>query len=828
MQSRLQFVITATVLCHLFRGVPLVISQARPEAVLAQESAIPAQGAGKIQISAAAGEPLTIKANQLEEQGNVATLRGDVEAHFRDYILHADTITYDRSTTLITAEGHISFDGGPHDIHMTATHGTYNVHDQSGEFYDVAGTTGARFKGRNVALTSSSPLSFSGKIVEKQGEDRYVIHNGTVTSCELPHPKWTFSAAKIIVVVGDKAHIYNTIFRVKGVPVIYLPFAAPPVEKLGRQSGFLLPTFGTSSRKGTILGDSFYWAIDRSMDATVGAEYFSKRGWSLHDVFRARPSDSSYINFDYFGVMDRGLETSTGKVDQGGQDIKLNAETILPHDFRGVASLNYLSSFVFRLAFTENFSQAVDSEVKSIAFLSKSYQGFSLNSFASRYQNFQSTIPGQVPTQAVTIFHAPGLELSSVDQPLGRSRLYWSFDTAAEGLRRTEPGFDTPNLVGRFDVEPDVSLPLNYGGWTFRPEIALRETLYTETRVPDAGLGTAIQQLVDRRAVETAVEMRPPTLGKIFDRTIAGRKIKHTITPYLVYRLVTGVDNFPSIIRFDYRDILSDTNELEYGLTQRLYLKHVRQDCQSEKPSDAGAETTTETDTTAAPENSNSVNCTPSGANEFITWEVKQKYFFDPNFGGAVVNGRRNVLTTTADFAGIAFLTDPRRFAPIISRLRVRTTANSDMQWELDYDTVKGRINASTFFTTFHVRDFFFQGSHAYLQVPGEIFATPPDPTQPPPSPGPSQFNQFRALIGYGSPTKRGVSAAVNVGFDSTLSFIQYSAAQAAYNWDCCGLSFEYRRFALGQVRNENSFRFAFTLANIGTFGNLRRQERLF
>jgi LPS-assembly protein len=819
MRSQLQFVITAIVLCHLFRGVPLVISQARPEATIAQQSAtVPGESTGKIQVSAAEGEPLTIKANQLEEQGNVATLRGDVEAHFRDYILHADTITYDRSTTLVTAEGHISFDGGPHDIHVTASHGTYNVRAQTGKFYDVAGTTGARFKGRNVALTSTSPLAFSGKIVEKTGEDQYVIHHGTVTSCELPHPKWTFSAAKIVVVIGDKAHIYNTVFRVKGVPILYLPFAAPPVERLGRQSGFLLPTFGTSSRKGTILGDSFYWAIDRSMDATVGAEYFSKRGWSMHDTFRARPSDKAYLNFDYFGVMDRG--------NQGGEDIKLNGETILRFDFRGVASLNYLSSFVFRLAFTENFSQAVDSEVKSIAFLSKTYQGFSVNTFASRYQNFQSTTPGSNPNDVVTIYHAPGLELSSVDQPLGRSRLYWSFDTAAEGLRRTEPGFDTPNLVGRFDLEPDVSLPLFYGGWTFRPEIGLRETFYTETRIPGTGLGTAIQDVVDRRSVETAVEVRPPTLARIFDRPIAGRKVKHTIVPYLIYRYVNGVGNFPSIIRFDYRDILSNTNELEYGLTQRLYLKHVKQDCQQEKPPDT---TTEATDSGDAPTQASGLaNCTPSGANEFVTWEVKQKYFFDPNFGGAIVNGRRNVLTTSVDFAGIAFLTDPRRFSPIVSRLRVRTTANSDVQWELDYDTEKGRINASTFFTTFHIRDFFLQGSHAYLQVPGEIFAAPPAPTAPPPAPGPSQFNQFRALVGYGSPTKRGVSAAVNVGFDSTLSFIQYSAAQAAYNWDCCGLSFEYRRFALGQVRNENSFRFAFTLANIGTFGNLRRQERLF
>jgi LPS-assembly protein len=38
----------------------------------------------------------------------------------------------------------------------------------------------------------------------------------------------------------------------------------------------------------------------------------------------------------------------------------------------------------------------------------------------------------------------------------------------------------------------------------------------------------------------------------------------------------------------------------------------------------------------------------------------------------------------------------------------------------------------------------------------------------------------------------------------------------------------EYRRFALGTVRNENQFRFALTFANIGTFGNLKRQEKMF
>ncbi len=83
-------------------------------------------------------------------------------------------------------------------------------------------------------------------------------------------------------------------------------------------------------------------------------------------------------------------------------------------------------------------------------------------------------------------------------------------------------------------------------------------------------------------------------------------------------------------------------------------------------------------------------------------------------------------------------------------------------------------------------------------------------------------------MFGYGQVNKRGFSAATNLGFDGGLGSLQYSSAQASYNWDCCGVSMEYRRFNLGTVRDENQFRFTFALANIGSFGNLKRQERLY
>ncbi len=859
MRSQSILVITAGVLCHLVLLAPLLASQTLPaqqpaeaascHLVLTSPPTRPGQESGKAdnkKIPISEEQPVDVTANQCKKDGNIYTLKGDVEVTFGDYRFSGDTVSYDSDTGELISTGGASLSGGPRDVHITASHGTYNLKERGGKFYDVTGTTGARFRGKNVTLTSSSPIAFTGKMVEQTGPDEFVLHNGSVTSCELPHPKWTFNAARIVLRVGDYAHVYNTTFRLKGVPVIYLPYAAPPVERLGRQSGFLIPNIGTSSARGTILGDSFFWAVNRSLDTTFGAEYYSKRGWSLQDSIRARPSDNSSLNLSYFQVLDRGIPGTDSQghpitVKQGGEDVKLNGEANFSHGVRGVAALDYLSSFLFRLAFTENFTQAVDSEVKSVAFLSKSTHGFSFNTFGSRYQNFQSTKPGDV----ITILHAPALEFSSVDQPVFHSPVYWSYDVAGEGLRRSEPGFVTSGVVGRFDIDPDFSLPLLLKGWMVRPEVALRNTVYTQQQIP----GTTVEEVpvhnvFNRRTIDAALEVRPPALAREFEGEFMGARVKHTIEPRMVYRYTNGVERFGNIIRFDYRDILSNTNEVEFGLMQRLFFKKQHDSC--------GGQVQVQTNTApitpaapgrVAPKKPPEVSCAPAGADEFLSWEVKGKYFIDPTFGEAVVTGQRNVLTTTVDYAGIAFLTDPRRFAPVVSRLRVRTTRNSDLEWELDYDSKKGRINSSTVYANLHIGNFLVEGSHAYLQVPGEIVLGPAQNGQAPQPlpicvPGifnpqapcvPPVFDQWRALLGYGNPSKRGWSAAANVGVDSEFNLVQYSAAQTAYNWDCCGFSLEYRRFSLGSgIRNENQYRFSFTLANIGSFGNLKRQTRLF
>ena len=871
MRPQLQFVITAGWLCHLFLAVPLVTSQALPQEPPAAATSPGGQGsychavltgppvfskgesgkassASRMPISRE--EPVTISARQCESKGDEYSLHGDVQIQFQEYTFRGGDVAYNNATGEARAEGGAALDGGTRDIHLTASHATYNIRNHTGKFYDVAGTTGARFKGKNITLTSSSPIAFTGKLVEQTGPEEYVLHHGSVTSCELPHPKWTFNAGKIILRVGDSAKVYNSTFRLKGVPVLYLPYANPPVERLGRQSGFLVPNIGTSNTSGTILGDSFYWVINRSADATLGGEYLSKRGWALQDNFRAVPSSSSYLNVNYFQVLDRGIsgldaQGNPTTINQGGEDVKVNAEGVFANKLRGVASVEYLSSFVFRLAFTENFSQAVNSEVNSSAFLTRSLNAYSLNAFASRYQNFQSTTADDV----ITILHVPGVESYGIDQRILGSPFYGGYDVDAEGLRRSDPGvpvpgmagvvgpgFTTPGVVGRFDIAPDISLPLHFHGWGFRPELVLDDTVYTQQQIPASPNPIPTHNVLNRRMIEGSFTLSPPVLSKVFSGTIAGRKIKHTIAPRMVYRYTNGLEDFFNIIRFDLRDVYSNTNEVEYSLLQRLYLKHAHDDCSQRQAGLSLKEINGQLRAVQPAVATPSGACAPAGADEFLSWELKQKYFLDPNFGGAVVTGQRNVFFTTVTFSGIAFLTQPRHFSPIVSLLRLRTTSNSDLGWELDYDTVSSRINSNTFYTTYHFGNFFVGASEAYLRNQGQSAVGSTGQSLPPCVPDqpsqpqciPQSFNQARALLGFGSPGKHGWSAAGNAGYDFGFHVLQYAAAQTAYNWDCCGFSFEYRRFSLGTVRNENQFRFAFTLANIGTFGNLRRQTRLF
>jgi LPS-assembly protein len=771
---------------------------------------------------------MVMESDTQSKTGDRYVLDGNVVITYGNRKVEADHIEYDNVTGELEATGHLKATGGGNDEIISASHGTINLNKQTGRFYDVSGSVGLKSSGHKMVYANGHPFLFTGRVVVKKGPQEYEVYGGTVTSCQLEHPDWLLYAGKFEM-NSEMASARNSVFHLFNIPLLYMPYVTHPVNTEGRQSGFMIPVIGESSTKGLILGEQIYFAINRSTDLTVGAEYFSSRGWSQSAMLHYRGRDNDFATGRYSGLLDRGYITGGRYVNQGGQDVTFSGR----HDFspqtRIVSSMEYLSSYPYREAFTDNFNQAVSTDILSFAYGVHEADGFASDVRADRYQGLKRVaVPAtpttpMIPAQEVRIFHAPTLEIYSTDHALGTTGLLWNVESSASGLKRVQPDFVSSGVTQRFDLHPEIAYPLKLGAWKFLPSLGVRETLYSRSlKAPAALVDPSVEHRggLSRNDVEAQLDVRPPVIERTFDSPMVeklfGHDVRHTIEPELKYRYVGGVDNFMKVLRFDDVDVVSDTDEMQYGVTQRLFLKPLKgrtQPCKA-KDKDTEADQAAEADDPEAASN----NC---GAREWISWRLTQKYFFDKNFGGAVVDGKRNIFDTTLNLSGVAFLTEAREISPLVSRLRVRTSAKMDVEWDFDLDTGAKKFTSNNVLVDLHEGNAFGGLSYARLNAPGRSYTQGASSLV-------SDFSQLRVLAGYGSPTKVGLGVAANVGLDLNLGQVQYGALQTSYNWDCCGFSVEYRKYELGSVRNENAYRFNFTLANIGTAGNLRRAERLF
>lgn len=736
-----------------------------------------AQGARVPQVRLPLGTGVVeLEARQQRREENVFYADGDVEIRYQDLRLHADQMTFDSSTGEAVARGQVRFELDTQQIE--ADEARYNIRTGRGVFRKVRGSIQVQRRPNRDVLLSSNPLTFEAQEVERLDPATYRVRDAWLTVCRPDQPVWKFYTSRAVIQLERSVRLRNASFRIFQVPVLYLPIATAPAGRKVRQSGFLLPHFANTTRKGFVFGDSLYWAPADWVDLTLGAELLSRRGWSQIAELRMRPWDRGRIEVSYFGVNDRGLPGPGGlRLPQGGHKARVELDALLPRGWRAVADIHQLTSLRFRLAFAETFAEAVNSEVRTSAFVTNNFGGFSLNFSALKYKNFLSADP----ETAVVLQAAPSVRLSTVEQaPWKRLRLYFGFHAAAEAMRRSDPDLDTSAAVQRTEIAPRVTLPLRWGPWlgltsTFR----LRTTRYGSQLLA----GTVVGDSVRRTTGEVQVDLRPPALAGVWERRET--RWKHTIEPRVVYRYVDGVNRFGRFIRFDENDTLTDTNEVEYSVTQRLFRR-------APSRADGG----------------------PGEAEELLSWRVTQKYYFDPTFGGALLPARRNVFQALNSITPFAFADTPRRFSPIVSDLQLMPGGRYDAQLRVNYDTVRSKVTALGALVNMRpYREFFVTLAH---------FATHADPWLQPRS------NQVRALVGYGEINRRGLNGSFAISYDVRQRFFQNQVVQVSYNGSCCGIALEFRRLALGPVRSENQFRVALLIANIGTFGNLRRQERIF
>jgi LPS-assembly protein len=778
------------------------------------------------------GTPVEWEAKRQEWVGDTLTLTGDVVFHYRDYVLHANSVVYNRKTTELEADGDLQLSGGPNDVLINATHGNMRLNMHTARFYDVSGSQGVRTLGHTVVYSTPTPLLFSGRVLLQTGDGNFKVIDGSITNCRLPHPDWRI-IAHTIALDNNMASTSNAFFEFLGVPVFYLPYLHHPANKTGRASGLLTPVVSVgSSIRGFTLGEQAYWVINRSMDMVVGAEYYSKRGWAPNGDFRYKGPGLDHLTARWNALLDRGIEEEVGNtlaswavapsdrlagpvgyelVNQGGVDVSVLGRKDLSSATRVAGVVEYLSSYVYRLVFDDNYSQAISSEVSSEVVLTHNHDGRMPTVWLDRFQSFASTTNGN----EVKILRLPMLRYDVLDRPLGGSQLYWGLGSSLGYLNRSEPFFHSRN-VGRLDFYPHLSMPFTTGGWSFVPEVALRDTAYTISQTPTLTGPFVVPQIshsaLNRTDVEASVDIRAPALERDFELPHWHRELRHVIEPELTYRYVGGIGaKARDVLLFDTTDIASDVNEAGFSLTQRFYLRPTdERPCKSEDEQ--------------AAEDGKAVKACANTQREWATWQIAQEYFIDPNFGGALISGRRNVFDATLDLMAPTFLTSPRNIAPVVSRIRFEAIDNLRVQWDLDYDSIAGRIAANNLFAGYSFGRTTVGIGHALLNAVDERASSG--------APSVIKSQQLQPFLEIGKPSGNGFNLAVNGGYDFVQHQVQFAGVQADYNWNCCGLSVGYRRFELGTIgstsRDETQWLYSFTLANFGAVGDIRRSNSVF
>jgi LPS-assembly protein len=749
-----------------------------------------------------------LEAEQQRKEGDLYFADGNVEIQYGKFRLRADHVQYNSKTYMAKANGHVLFDVDTQ--HLTAESADFNVQSGAGRFEHVHGEVMVEHRPNANLLVSPNPLTFEAQEVQRLDAQTYWIEHAWLTVCEPDKPNWKFSTSHATLQVDRTVAMLNANFQLFRIPLLYFPYASVPAGRTLRKSGFLIPEFADTSVKGFVFGDGYYWAPRVWSDLSLGAAYLSRRGWQQNGEFRAKPWENVSISARYFGVIDRGLpepvldaqgnpvldssgNPKTALQSQGGHSTQFNLDAQLRNGWRAVAEVNQLTSLTFQLAFAPTFGEAVNSEVRNAGFLTNNFRGFSADFAATSYQNFVNAQP-QV---SADVRSAPEARFSSVDQaPWKNLPIYFGGEAFTGAVHRddenlvTNPttgvetvvhGIITPAFVARSEVAPRVVVPLRWGPWLgVTTSFTARTTFYSSQLVG----GSVVSNPLRRTTGEVNIDLRPPTLKRVWE-TSSG-KWKHTIDPQIEYNYVGGVGRFNRFILFNEDETLTDTNDFVYSITQRLFRR------------------------------------TGDGqAKNLVTWKIAQAYYFDPTFGGALVAGRRNVFQALDSITPFAFADEPRRFSPINSDLVISPGGKYDAEIRLDYDTERHRITTAEILLKIRPTEN-FNFTVAQFSIDNTSGPPPFNAVLQPPA------NQIRAQVGYGASNRRGWNAQGGFGYDVKQDVLQNEFVEVTYNGSCCGISFEYRRLSLGEIRTENQYRVSLNVANIVTFGYLRREEQIF
>jgi len=565
---------------------------------------------------------VTVDAESLsyDKPTDTVTARGGVTLTRGDTSLQADEVWYERSTERAIASGRVTLVDP--ELTLVGSAAELDLDDETG--WLTAGQ--AEFKDSRYVVDAER--------VEKRGGPHYHVSDGVFTTCRcggLDRPSWSLACQETDVSLGSYGRVRGATFRIKDVPIVYLPYLVFPATT-ERQTGLLLPRVGYSNRRGFQYEQPFFWAIDKSSDMTVAldletearigaiAEYRYVWSQRASGVFAAAFFDESLR-----AKADEAVTPVGDLADTPTQRFALAGR----HDQPGpIGSRAYLDLFAVSddlfLREINNFSSSVEGDlrIRSTRF-TRSRAGVLRTWDRSLVRLESSYFQDLVDPQELAIQSLPRLDLEH-GVPLLGNRLLGRIQGHVVDFVR-EDGYDGMRL----EVAPELFAPFNVGPYlTGSVRGLVREQLYylgdrdrVALIIPDdedirARFGVAgrnqlsrLDRVHDRPSAEVNAEIGT-RIARNYDFAHLGfDRLRHTIEPTVNFLYVPPVGrttergrlpscsalypNAPKLREaargrtcagqlfsegylFDEEDAINRRTFLSYGLTTRLLGRPIR------------------------------------------------------------------------------------------------------------------------------------------------------------------------------------------------------------------------------------------------------------
>ena len=744
-----------------------------------------------------------------EEGKRILTYTGNVDVRYGVYRLQANRVVLHEADNIMIAEGSVVFDHGD-DQRITGAKAVWNLTTKLGTFEDSTGFTNQTNDGTVIYFTADK--------VERTALDEIAVTKGKFTACEEAVPKWSFTADSARIKINKRIKLKNAKFRVRDVPIIPVPFASLPIEQRDRQSGFLTPTFGFSGNKGFRLSGAYFQTLGRSADVTIRGDLYTGRGIGYGLDFRTRANSRSFLNFGFYAVKDRifGSSASPETPDQGGSLIYAEGVHYFSNGFTAAADVRLSSNLAFRQVFSDGIQQIISPIEVSQAFVNKSWNNYELNLLA-RSQVIS------IPNVRVKLRNLPSIHFEKRPSMISFLKpLYFSFQSSAEGVSRREEVDDlaayqtnvgsdpviTPTIGQRFDIFPELSLPINTKYFNFTATAGGRLTYYSDSF---NDMRQVVGRDILRKYGSFQFDIRPVALAKNYYGEKDVFKFRHVIEPFVTYRFIKGINNFKRIIRLDELDTLTDTNEIEFGVTNRIYTRRY-----SEAVTDEAQTLLRETDA----EDKKPLSVQPY---EIFNLTVRGKYFFDKTFGGALIPGERNQIEPLTAVSFYTFGGIPRSFSPLNIDATYRPQRTVYVNTRLDVGVHGDGLRAASATVGYDTPFFKFFQTLYYTRAVDLVPSLQVYANREGNEPGTLRGAQWSPSVFIGN-RDRGPYGGTSLFFDfenrraSELSPLISSLYTAGYAYDCCSVAVQFYTFNVG-VRNENRLVFSFRLNGIGAFG---------